>query len=525
MDAKVSGRPPGGYRPGMGGPGMGGPGMRPGMGGGHMHRNLTEGPITRTLLMFSLPVLGGNVLQTLNTSVNQFWVAHMLGVTAITAIGNSNTLMMLMVGAVFGVSMAANILIAQQVGADQLPMAKRVMGTSITFFAVLSTALALLGWHLSPMVLGAMHTPKAASAEAIIYLRVMFAAMPFTYFFMFMQMAQRGAGDSRTPFYFMILAVVLDMILNPCLIRGLGPFPRMGIAGSAVSTLIGQGVSLTLLLVVLYRRHSVLMLRPSELHMLRPDFKILNSLVTRGLPMGFQMLVMSGASVIMIGFVNGYGAVTAAAYVAALPVWTYLQMPGMAIGASISSMAAQNIGAGRWDRVNQIALSGLGSSLVVTGALAVVIYLLGEIPLYIFLPAGSPAMPIALHIDRITLWAFVLFNATFALSGVVRATGAVIPPLIILIISMWVIRVPFAALLTPHWGAEAIWWSFPLGTVTSSTLTALYFVFGGWRKSRMLEPEAGGQVADAGQAPPTMDPQEVDEEAADALAASGAAAS
>ena len=153
-----------------------------------------------------------------------------------------------------------------------------------------------------------------------------------------------------------------------------------------------------------------------------------------------------------------------------------------------------------------------------TGSIAVLIYALGEIPLYIFLPVGSPSLPIALHIDRITLWAFVLFNATFALSGVVRATGAVIPPLIILIISMWVIRVPFAYFMRHFqigghdWGQEAIWWSFPLGTVTSSTLTGLYFLFGGWRKSRMLEPEASGQVPDAGQGSPAMDPHD-DEEA------------
>ena len=89
-----------------------------------------------------------------------------------------------------------------------------------------------------------MHTPPAARAEAIIYLRIVFAAMPFMYFFQFMQMAQRGAGDSRTPFYFMALAVVLDIILNPLLIAGIGPFPKLGIAGSATSTLIGQSVSL-----------------------------------------------------------------------------------------------------------------------------------------------------------------------------------------------------------------------------------------------------------------------------------------
>lgn len=484
-------------------------------------RNLTEGPITSTLLVFSLPVLGGNVLQTLNGTVNQFFVSHTpgLGVTAITALGNANTLMFLLMGAVFGISMAANILIAQAVGANDLPQAKRVMGTAITFFFAVSISLALIGWRLTPHILAAMRTPPGARDDAIIYLRIIFVAMPFMYFFMFLQMAQRGAGDSKTPFYFMVLAVVFEIGLNPCLIRGLGPFPKLGMAGSATATLISQAVSLVLLMAYLYQRRSVLMLRPSELRLLMPDMRILRSLVTKGMPMGVQMLVMSGAAVVMLGFVNSFGALTAAAYAAASQVWAYVQMPGMAIGASVSSMAAQNIGAGRWDRVNRIALSGLGSSTVVTGAIAAVIYALGGLSLFFLLPAGSPAIAVAVHINRMVMWSFVLFNATFALTGVVRSTGAVIPPLIILTVSMWLIRVPFASMLTPRFGAEAIWWSFPLGTITSSILTGLYFRFGRWRKARMLEPEAGGQAPDAGQAAPAMDPQEVDEEAADALEA------
>ena len=473
--------------------------------------------------MFSLPVLGGNVLQTLNGTGNQFFVSHTpgLGVTAITALGNSNTLMFLLMGAVFGISMACNILIAQAVGGGDLPMAKRVMGTATTFFIAVSILLSLIGWKFAPAILAAMRTPEAAREEAITYLRIIFIAMPFMYFFMFMQMAQRGAGDSKTPFYFMVLAVVLEVGLNPCLIRGLGPFPELGIAGSATATLISQAISLTLLLAYLYRKNSLLMLRPHEWHLLWPDMRILRSLVFKGMPMGAQMILMSGAGVVMLGFVNSYGALTAAAYAAASQVWTYVQMPGMAIGASVSSMAAQNIGAGRWDRVNKIALSGVLSGMAVTSSIAALIYALGGLSLYFLLPAGSDAIPLAVHINHMVLWAFVLFNAAFALSGVVRSTGAVFPPLIILAISMWGIRVPFTALLTPRFGVEAIWWSFPLGTITSSALTALYFQFGGWRKSRMLSPEAGGQAPDAGQTTPAMDPQEVDDEAADALEAAG----
>ncbi|HEX5538731.1 MAG TPA: MATE family efflux transporter, partial [Methylophilaceae bacterium] len=337
-------------------------------------RDLTRGPITRTLLLFALPVLGGNALQALNGSVNQFWVSHSLGVTAITAIGNANIVMMLMLGVIFGVSMADNILIGQNVGAGNLPMVKQVMGTSVTFFVVLALVVASLGYFAAPHILALMGTPGAARDEAETYLKIVFLAMPFMYFFTFLQMAQRGAGDSRTPFYFMLLAVVIDIVLNPMLIRGIGPFPPFGIAGSALSTFVAQGLSLACLIVVLYRRRSPLALRYSERHLLKADPAILKSLVLRGLPMGLQILVMSGAALVMIGLVNSYGEVTAAAFTSASQVWTYVQLPAMALGAAVSSMTAQNVGAGLWERVAKVARSGVLIGLVVTGLIAAIIY-------------------------------------------------------------------------------------------------------------------------------------------------------
>lgn len=453
-------------------------------------RDLTQGPITRTLLLFSLPLLGGNALQSLNGTVNQIWVSHTLGETAITALGNANVVMMLMMGAIFGVGMAANILVAQAVGARELSLVKRVMGTSTTFFVGLSISIAVLGGLLSPTILDLMGTPIEARADAIIYLRIIFLALPFMNFFMFLQMAQRGAGDSITPFWFLALAIAIDIILNPLLIMGVGPFPRLGIAGSATATLIGQSTSLVALIVWLYRRKSILMLRRADLHLFRPRPDIMTSLLGRGLPMGLQMIVMSGAQVVMIGFVNRYGALTSAAYSISMMITSYLQMPTMAIGGSVSSMAAQNIGARRWDRVAQIARSGVWSGLVVTGVLALLLYALNDQVLSILLPANSPAIPLAHHINTRVLWGFVMFSVTFALSGVVRATGAVWWPMAILVVSMVGVRIPFAAVLSPRFGADAVWWSFPLGAATSALLTTFYYLHGGWRRSRMIRDEA-----------------------------------
>ena len=469
-------------------------------------RDLTRGPITRTLLVFSLPLLGGNALQSLNGTVNQIWVSHTLGENAITALGNANIVMMLMLGAIFGVGMAANILVGQAVGGRDLVLVKRVMGTATTFFLGLSIGVAVLGGAFSPHILDMMGTPPAARDDAIIYLRIVFASVPFMYFFMFMQMAQRGAGDSTTPFWFLALAIVIDISLNPCLILGIGPFPRLGIAGSAFSMLTGQSVSLLAMLTWLYRKKSVIMLRRGDLHLLKPDLDILRALVTRGLPMGIQMLVMSGAAVVMISLVNRYGALTSAAYSISAIIWSYLQMPTMAVGASVSSMAAQNVGAGEWDRVAAVARSGVISGLVITAGIALVLYAFNDQVLGILLPADSPAIPLAKHINKTVLWGFVFFSITFSLSGVVRSTGAVWWPLVILTVSMVGIRIPFASLLMPKYGADAIWWSFPVGTIASAAMTSVYYKFGGWRRSRMLRDEAHAQTADTGLSAPAMTP-------------------
>ncbi|MDZ4373953.1 MAG: MATE family efflux transporter [Phenylobacterium sp.] len=454
--------------------------------GGRRLPDLTKGPISQTLVMFALPVMATNILQSLNGSANAIWVSHVLGEAALTATSNANQIMFLMLGAVFGLSMASNIMIGQAVGSGDEAQAKRVIGTSTAFFAVVSLSVGLLGVWLTPFILDAMGTPAAARADAIAYLRVIFSAMPFMYFFSYVMMAQRGTGDSRTPFYFSILMVALDIVLNPLLITGYGPFPQLGIAGSATATLVAQTITLVAMIVHLYRRRSILVLRPGEFHLLIPDLTVIRGLVLKGLPMGFQMMVTSLAAVTMMSLVNQHGVDTSAAYGAAAQLWTYVQMPAMALGAAVSSMAAQNVGAGRMDRVEQTARAGALWALLFTAVPVVLIYLADPWVLRAFLPGDSPSLPIAIHINSIVLWGFIPFGIAFIFAGVVRATGAVWPPLLAMIVSLWLVRVPLAMALEPYIGADAIWISFPIGAATTLILAAGYYVWGGWRNSRML---------------------------------------
>jgi len=449
-------------------------------------RALTEGSIRVGLFRFALPILFANVLQSLNGSVNSIWVGRGLGEAALTATSNANTVMFLLIGAAFGVALAATILIGQCIGANNMVETKRVVGTSATFFAAISVAMAIAGLLLCRPLLIAMRTPPDSLELAVAYMRVIFLALPCLYLYAFVMAVLRGAGDSKTPFYFMLLSVGIDIALNPLFIFGLGPIPRLGIAGSALATFVAQAVSLAALIRHLYRRHHVLCLHREELKLLQVDWAVVATLVKKGIPMSAQMLVMSLSGVLMITLVNRFGVDTTAAFGAALQIWNYIQMPAFAVGMAVSAMTAQNVGACKWHRVTRIAQVGVLYSVILTGSIVVAIELLDRRLFGLFLPNASGALAIASHMNRIVTPSFIFFGVSVALFGVVRATGAVMAPLLILTVSLLLVRFPVAQLLLERYQLAAVWWSFPLSSLLSCILALLYYRFGGWRHAHLL---------------------------------------
>ncbi|HEY4749412.1 MAG TPA: MATE family efflux transporter [Steroidobacteraceae bacterium] len=450
-----------------------------------MQRSLTEGSIRVGLFRFAVPILFANILQSLNGSVNSIWVGRYLGEAALTATSNANTVMFLLIGAAFGVALAATILIGQCIGANDIAETKRVIGTSATFFAGISLAMAIAGLILCRPLLIAMGTPADSLPLAVAYMRVIFLALPFLYLYAFVMAVLRGAGDSKTPFYFMLLSVGIDIVLNPVFIFGIGPIPRMGIAGSALATFVAQVVSLYALIRHLYRRHHILCLHREELRLLRLDWSVVGTLVRKGIPMSAQMLVMSLSGVLMITLVNRFGVDTTAAFGAALQIWNYIQMPAFAVGMAVSAMTAQNVGAGKWHRVPSIARTGVLYNVLLTGSVAALIELLNRQVFGLFLPSGSGALDIAAHMNHIVTGSFIFFGISVTLFGVVRATGAVMAPLLILTLSLLVVRFPLAEVFLGRYQVDAIWWSFPVSSVLSAFLALLYYKYGGWRSAHM----------------------------------------
>jgi putative MATE family efflux protein len=447
--------------------------------------DLTQGRIGPTLLKFALPTLASSILQSLNGTINAIWVGRFLGEGALAATANANMVMFLLTAFVFGFGMASTILIGQSWGRRDVDGARRIFGTASGSFLLVTIMVGIAGWFLSPAILSLLGTPGDAAPLALAYLRVIFLAMPALLLLTLLMMALRGAGDSLTPLWFMIVAVLLDSGLNPIFILGLGPAPKLGIAGSATATLIANYAALLGLLGFMYVKDLPLRLRGRELCYLLPDAAVLKTIVTKGLPMGIQMIVISLSALALVGMVNREGVDTTAAFGVAMQLWTYVQMPAMALGAAVSAMAAQNIGAGKWERVGQVTRSGIGYTILITGTLIVLMTLADRALLGLFMGPGSPALPIARHIHLLATWNFLLFGVMMVLIATVRANGAVWAPLIILAIGLVPVRFGYIYATYGWLGADAIWTSFPVTSFINLALAVVYYRKGGWRKARM----------------------------------------
>jgi len=451
-----------------------------------MRGDLTSGPIMKTLIAFSIPMLVGNLIQTLNGSINAIWVGRLIGEEALAATTNANGVMFLMFALIFGFGTATTVRVGQHFGARNVDAARRTFGSGLGSCVAMSALIALAGWFLSPGLLKLLATPQASIAMAITYLRVIFISIPFGTANMMLGMGLRGTGDSKSSMYAMVLTVVLDIVLNPLLIMGLGPVPSLGIAGSAIASFIAGMGGVTLLVWRLYANDLPLRLRGRELAYLIPNLPELRYILGKGGAMSVQMLLVSSAQMVMIGLVNREGSHATAAYGASMQLWNYLQMPAFAISTGVSAMIAQSIGAGKHDRVSAVTRAGIVANFAMTGVLTAVLLIGARPMLALFLGGQSPALPIALHMQYIITWTFVVMGASMIIGGTMRAYGVVVWPLVIQAVAFYPVRLGFYFAAYPHLGADALWWAFPIASLISIAMSVALYTRGSWRHKRHL---------------------------------------
>ena len=344
-------------------------------------KNMTEGKPLSLIFTFALPLMIGNVFQQLYTVVDTMVVGRALGVNALAALGAADWMNWMMLGIVQGLTQGFGILMAQKFGAGMKEDLRKVIGNSAHLSLISSLILLLVGQLLARPVLGLLQTPAEIIDNALLYLRIMYLGIPVVMAYNLLACILRSLGDSQTPLHAMIVAAIVNIVLDLLFVLGFG----LGIGGAAAATLIAQLVSSFYCLHYI-RRIDILTLTPA-------DFRLQKGLPVRlfvlGFPMAFQNAIISIGGMIVQFVVNGFGVLFIAGFTATNKLYGMLEVAATSYGYAMVTYVGQNLGAGRTDRIRKGMKASLLISLITSVVIAVIMLLAGKAILSCFI-SGTP---------------------------------------------------------------------------------------------------------------------------------------
>jgi len=442
-------------------------------------------PIWRSMAMFLIPLLLSNVLQSLGQLFGMVVVGRWLGMNELAAISAFFPLFFLLISFVIGIGSGSSILIGQAFGARNEDRLKAIVGTTLTFTFVLGAILAVMGSMFAMDIMQLVGTPENIIDISVHYARILFISMPVLFLYFAYTTFMRGAGDSKTPFYFLIVSTGLNMALLPILIFGWFGLPKLGVYGAAYASVISTIVTFIILLVYLRKTKHPLQFDATVRKYLRMDWELLKLLLRLGIPASINMILVSLSEIAVISFVNRFGSDATAAYGVVNQVASYVQMPAVSLGITVSIFAAQSIGANQFDRLQKVIRAGLVMNYVIGGILIAFIYLFSKQILALFLTSQN-TIDIAHSLIMITLWSYLIFGHAQIYGATMRASGTVLWPTIFAVIAIWLVEVPVAYFLSYHTslGIKGIWVGYPAAFIVSLLLQYGYYRLS-WKKKRI----------------------------------------
>ena len=451
-----------------------------------MVKNLTEGPPLKLLFFFSLPMVAGNLFQQLYNMVDTAVVGKFVGEDAVAAVGSSFPIVFLAVAVAAGLSMGCNVVISQLFGARRIHEMKTTVSTALITLGAVGLVLMLLGTLLAGPLLQLLGTDPDIMADSRTYLRIYFGGAVLLFLYNILNGIYNALGDSRTPLYFLMTASLGNIVLDLLFVIKF----QMGVAGVAWATLISQGACALVSLAVMIRR---LMRLPNEEDKQGIRFPLFNFSAVRrilqiGLPSMLQQSLVSLSMMMMQGLVNSYGKVFVAGYTAATKIDTLSLMPNMNFANAISSYTAQNIGAGKYDRVKEGLKAILFMVVVFSLIITLIIFLFGSQLLSLFLDPGdtSGALSYGLSYMRTVSMFYILMGVLFVTNGVLRGAGDM-GAFTLASMSNLFSRVTIAYALAHFIGESAIWWSIPAGWLVGSTVALLRVKSGKWKRKSVAD--------------------------------------
>ena len=438
---------------------------------------MTEGGIFRSILLFALPLLLGNLLQQMYNTVDSIIVGNYVSMGALAAVGSSTSLINLLISFSQGAAAGAGVVISQYLGAEQKESTRQAVHTALTVAAILGVVLAAAGALCSRQLLVLMKTPESVMPDAVAYLRVYSGGIVFTVLYNMTAGILNAAGNSKRSLLYLACAATANVGLDLLLIVGL----NMGVAGAALATDISQGLSCVLSLAFLLRVKAPYRVRLKELGIQKG---MLARILKVGLPTGIQNMVISLSNMLVQSSVNGFGEAAMAGFGAYMKVDGFNILPVISFSMAITTFVGQNYGAGKLDRVKKGVRVTVLLEVAYTIVTAIVLLLLSEQVMRLFTPEAE-----AIAYGQLAMRYFCpfywLISIMHGLAGAVRGTGKTVPPMAVMLTSLCLFRMLWLQFVQPHIGTiDGVMVQYPISWAIGAILMALYVWKGRWLEER-----------------------------------------
>ncbi len=444
--------------------------------------DMTVGSPWQKILIFSLPLVVGNIAQQLYSTVDSIIVGHYVGDNALAAVGSATPLFNLILVLFMGISTGTSIMVSQYVGAKSREDLGYTVGNSIVLSMIASIFLMIVGPLFVRPLLGLLNTPASIFEWCVSYLNYMLYGIIGMVYYNVLGGILRGLGDSFSSLIYLLVATVINIVLDIIFVGPLG----MGVAGAALATVIAQGISAILCLRKLLRMQQYFELKLLHLKLQK---KHVGLIVKLGIPSGVTQAIFSVANIIVQSLTNQFGEMFIAANVIVMRVDGFAVMPAFSFSTAMTTFAGQNVGAGKTDRLNKGAFQGTFIAMLTSAILTALILIFGRFLMGIF-TTTEDLVNLSRSMMNIIAPGYVLMALIQALSGVMRGAGDTLTPMWISIVSTVAIRVPTAYVLAyitrsaeyPIGRQESIFVSLLISWIVGAIISILCYRFGKWKR-------------------------------------------
>lgn len=444
--------------------------------------DMTVGKPWEDIVIFTVPMLIGNIAQQLYNTVDSVVVGQFVGDNALAAVGSAGPILNLLIVLFVGISVGASIMVSQYLGARNREALSMTIGTCIVLTGIASVLVMIFATLAARPLLEILHTPESIIDWCTSYLRILFIGVAGCAYYNILSGILRGLGDSMSALLYLLVASGLNIVLDLFFVVRMD----MGVSGVALATAIAQGISAFLCLLRLTRLKDLFELRWRYIRLFGSHVK---NIIRLGVPSGVTQAIMSMSMLVVQSLTNSFGEMFIAANVIVMRVDGFAMMPNFSFGTAMTTYAGQNVGAGKYDRVVKGARQGTAIAVGTAAAIVVLILVFGRQLMQIF--TDTPELvALSMNMMRILAVGYIAVAVTQTLSGVMRGAGDTMTPMWISMVSTVLIRVPLAYGLVyltrtpalPQGERACLFVSLLLSWVLGAVITGIFYKRGKWRE-------------------------------------------